>query len=354
MFNLKTIFLSLVVAAAIFLVSCQNDQNPIEPINNSNQNQFSKVTIPYGATIDSAWFYINVSTAQSEEVSLHRITNYWEEMFVTWDNFAAGFDSNIEGSFTPTASGWYTVDVTSLVNSWYDGTYPNLGILLKEASPDMFQYYTSKEEGNSPYLIVWWNVNGSSGYDSTGAFADSYIRSDSGLFNYGGAMELFTGWQDTVETQTLIHFEVEIVYTGCTRSKGYWKTHSIYGPAPYDSTWELLGEDSTFFLSNKSNYEVMWTPPSGGNAYYILAHQYIATALNFLVGTDPGEVQEEFDDATDLFEMYTPEYIKSLKGNNSIRQEFLTLSGILDDYNNGIIGPGKCQEYQGIVPTRSK
>ena len=76
--------------------------------------------------------------------------------------------------------------------------------------------------------------------------------------------------------------------------------------------------------------------------------------LGAVGGADPGEVQEEIDDATDLFEMYTPDYIKSLKGNNPIRQEFLMLSEILDDYNNGIIGPGKCQESQGIVPTRSK
>jgi hypothetical protein len=354
MFNFKSILSMLVVAATMFLVSCQNEQNPIEPVQFSHQTQLSKVTIPYGATIDSAWFFINVSTAQSEEVTLHRITNYWEEMFVTWDNFAGGFDTNIEGTFTPSATGWYFVDVTSLIDSWYAGTYSNYGMLLKETSPDMFQYFTSKEEGNSPYLIVWWNINGSSGYDSTGAFADSYIRSDSGLVNYGGAMDLVTGWQDTVETQTLIQFEIEIEYLGCTRSQGYWKTHSAYGPAPYDPTWEMLGEDSTFFLSNKSNYEVMWTPPSGGNAYYILAHQYIATTLNFLAGADPGEVQEEFDDATDLFEMHTPEYIGSLKGNNPIRQEFLMLSEILDDYNNGIIGPGKCQESSGLVPTRSK
>jgi hypothetical protein len=354
MFNPKSILSMLVVAATIFLVSCQNEQNPIEPIQFSNQTQLSKVTIPYGATIDSAWFFINVTTAQSEEVTLHRVTNYWEEMMVTWDNFAGGFDTNIEGTFTPTAAGWYVVDVTSLVNGWYDETYSNYGMLLKESSPDMFQYFTSKEEGNSPYLIVWWTVNGSSGYDSTGAFGDSYIRSDSGLVNYGGAMDLVTGWQDTVETQTLVQFEVEIVYTGCTRSQGYWKTHSTYGPAPYDPTWEMLGEDSTFFLSNKSNYGVMWTPPSGGNAYYILAHQYIATTLNFLAGADPGEVQDEFDDATDLFDMYTPEYIGSLKGNDPVRQEFLMLSEILDDYNNGIIGPGKCQETPGLVPAKVK
>ncbi len=353
MSNLKT-FILLSVAAAMFFIGCQNEQNPIGPMNNSNHAQLSKITIPYGATIDSAWFYINVSTAQGEEVTLHRITNYWEEMFVTWDNFITGFDTTTEGSFTPASPGWYSVDVTSLVDNWYDGTYPNRGILLKEASPDTFQYYTSKEEGNSPYLIIWWTVNGSSGYDSAGAFADSYIRSDSGLVNYGGANDLVTGWQDTVEAQTLIRFEVEIVYTGCTRSQGYWKTHSMYGPAPYDSTWELLGEDSTFFLSNKSNYEVMWTPPSGGNAYYILAHKYIATALNLLGGADPGEIQEAFEDATDLFETYTPAYIGSLRGNNPIRQEFLMLSGILDDYNSGVIGPGNCQESQGLASTKSR
>jgi hypothetical protein len=205
-----------------------------------------------------------------------------------------------------------------------------------------------------PYLKVWWSLNGTYGYDSTAAFSDTYIQSDSGDVNFGDAMELIAGRQDTVEAQTLVSFEIEMVYTGCTRSKGYWKTHSIYGPAPYDPIWEQLGEDSTFFLSNQSNYEVMWTPPSGGNAYYILAPQYIATKLNFLNGADPSEVQQTFDDATDLFEIYTPEYIGTLKGNDPIRQEFLELKDILDQYNNGIIGPGKCEESSAEYPYRIK
>ena len=39
-------------------------------------------------------------------------------------------------------------------------------------------------------------------------------------------------------------------YGGCTLTQGYWKTHSEYGPAPYDDTWALLpaGADSPFFL----------------------------------------------------------------------------------------------------------
>ncbi len=354
MFNKKTFYLSLVLAMTLFLVSCQHEDTPVNPDFNSSQTDLPKLSIPVGATIDSAMFYINVTEADSEEVTLHRVTDYWEEMTVTWNSFAGGFDPTVEGSFIPNSIGWYSVEVTGLVSNWLDETYPNYGLLLKETSPDTTQIYSSKEGSDSPFLMIWWSLNGSSGYDSTGAFADSYIQSDSGDVNFGDAMELVTGWQDTVETQTLIAFEIDVVYPGCTRGKGYWKTHSAYGPAPYDSTWALLGEDSTFFLSNQTNYEVMWTPPSGGNAYYILAHHYIGTWLNILSGADPSEIQEAFDDATDLFEMYTPEYVGGLQGNDPIRQEFLMLKDMLEMYNEGEIGPGSCGESAGMFPYKRK
>ena len=60
-------------------------------------------------------------------------------MFVTWNNFVSGFDTNIEGYLTPVTPGWHSVDITSLVNSWFDQTYPNRGMLLKESSPDTVQ-----------------------------------------------------------------------------------------------------------------------------------------------------------------------------------------------------------------------
>jgi len=207
----------------------------------------------------------------------------------------------------------------------------------------------------SPYLKIYWTLNGSSGYDSTDALADTYIRSDQGDSNFGNSNELITGWQDTVEVQTLVRFEIEqIIYSGCTRSFGYWKTHSAYGPAPYDTTWALIGEDSTFFLSNQSYYEVLWTPPRGGNAYYMLAHKYIATNLNFLNGADPSAVQNAFDEATTHFNTYTPEDIGSLKGNDTLRQQFIELKNILGQYNGGDIGPGSCDSSSTDVLIRSK
>jgi hypothetical protein len=130
---------------------------------------------------------------------------------------------------------------------------------------------------------------------------------------------------------------------GCSLTPGYWKTHSAYGPAPYDDTWAQIGEDTTFFLSGKTYYQALWTAPQG-NAYWILAHAYIAAQLNQLNGADFTAAQAAFDQATALFSnpANTPAYVSGLRG--SARQTWLDLATVLDNYNNGLIGPGHCTE----------
>lgn len=130
---------------------------------------------------------------------------------------------------------------------------------------------------------------------------------------------------------------------GCSLTPGYWKTHSIFGPAPYDETWAGLGENTLFFFSGKSYYEALWTAPQG-NAYYILAHAYIAARLNQMNGADFSAAQAAFDAATALFSnsANTPAYVATLKG--SAKNTWTNLATILDNYNNGLIGPGHCSE----------
>jgi hypothetical protein len=132
---------------------------------------------------------------------------------------------------------------------------------------------------------------------------------------------------------------------GCSLTPGYWKTHSEFGPAPYDDTWAQLpnGASTPFFSSGKSFYEALWTSPRG-NAYWILAHAYIAAQLNFLNGADPSAAQAAFNSATALFNTFTPAQIGALKGSSTLRQQFIALAGILDNYNNGLTGPGHCSE----------
>ncbi|MEW6651386.1 MAG: hypothetical protein AB1453_14525, partial [Chloroflexota bacterium] len=126
---------------------------------------------------------------------------------------------------------------------------------------------------------------------------------------------------------------------GCTLTPGYWKTHSKYGPAPYDATWALLGEDAAFFLSGQTNYQVLWTPPAGGNAYYILARAYLAAKLNFLNGAaSTPAVDAAIASAETFFSTFTPTSTLS----RSVRNAALANATLLDNYNNGLVGPGHC------------
>ena len=147
--------------------------------------------------------------------------------------------------------------------------------------------------------------------------------------------------------------DVDQIYDGCTLTQGYWKTHSdckANGPKR-DETWNLIddgidnGKDdefSMFFLSEKDYCDVFDTQPSNKNGkYYILAHQYIAAELNMLAGANPTAAQAAFDEATILLENYTPDQVK---GNAGLEADCVRLGDILDDFNNGRIGPGHCDD----------
>jgi len=128
-------------------------------------------------------------------------------------------------------------------------------------------------------------------------------------------------------------------------TQGYWKTHSINGPAPYDDAWG--GHENDYFASYPSytKYQILWNPPKNGNAWYLLAHQDIAAWLNTLNGASmPAEVATALSRAYDYLQTYDPGYIGGLKGSNELRKDFIRLAGILEQYNSGQIGPGHCSE----------
>jgi len=127
---------------------------------------------------------------------------------------------------------------------------------------------------------------------------------------------------------------------GCTLGFGYWKTHSTHGPASHDDNWNQIDEDAPFFKSGQSYYEVLWTTPSSGNAYYILAHQYIAAELNLLgsaASTTP--VDEAIAFAETFFGTKTPTSTLSA----SQRNDAIQYASTLNDYNSGVTGPGQCE-----------
>jgi hypothetical protein len=217
---------------------------------------------------------------------------------------------------------------TSLVDECVavsDTDMGSLGTVCVDTAPRTFTY--SLEYGNGGF-VPW----GQCGYNEHANTA-SFVTNDTGTT---GSADWLVSGSLACEPQG-----------GCTLTQGYWKTHSSYGPARYDDAWALLsgGANTSFFLSGQSYYQVMWTPPAG-NAYYILAHQYIGARLNILNGADPTAVQAAMSSAETLFGTYTPAQIAALKGKYAapIRAQFISLSEILDAYNSGYIGPGHCSE----------
>ena len=105
------------------------------------------------------------------------------------------------------------------------------------------------------------------------------------------------------------------------------------------------GADETFFQSGQTYYQVLWTAPKGGNAYYILAHAYIAAKLNILNGAT-STVGAAITSAQGFFGTYTP----STQLSKAVRNQAIANATVLDNYNNGLTGPGHCSEEQLSEP----
>ena len=113
---------------------------------------------------------------------------------------------------------------------------------------------------------------------------------------------------------------------GCTRTQGYWKSKpGVIWPAP-------LSRTAIFFSSGQTWQQIFETPPQGGNAYLILAHQYIAARLNRAAGASaPGSLQTIINQSTTWFAGGTT--LDSCSGSACSTQK--NWAGMLDTYNNG-------------------
>ena len=117
--------------------------------------------------------------------------------------------------------------------------------------------------------------------------------------------------------------------SGCTFTQGYYKNKGS-GLLP----------SGTFFLSGQTWQAVLDTPPAKGNAYYVLAHQYIAAVLNAKVASVPTSVSAAITGASAYFAKATP---SDWSGGGAYSKEQLRAwADLLDAYNSGKVGRGHC------------
>ncbi len=123
----------------------------------------------------------------------------------------------------------------------------------------------------------------------------------------------------------------ELLARTCTLSKGFWKNHPSLWPTSIDP-------NANFFSTGQSWLVVLWTPPRGENSYYVLAHQYIATALNQARGIGlPEAVQKAFSEAHQWLATHTPHPPRT-------DTRALELAATLERFNDGQIGPPACPD----------
>lgn len=122
---------------------------------------------------------------------------------------------------------------------------------------------------------------------------------------------------------------------GCVRTQGYWGNKpDVEWPKGHD-------RDAQFFQSGLSWQEVL-DRPVRGDAYFILAHQYIAAVLNLASGASaPNSVRSVILAAGAWFAGATPG--TCLRGACQLQRSW---AAILDEYNNGDHpgGPAHCPD----------
>ena len=125
--------------------------------------QFDTGTIPAGAKILAATLSLEhqSGSGSAQPVSVHRITNSWQENSVTWNWRQTGWNWDTGGAdfdtkaVTTTTVGplnqRYEWDIKPLVQDWVDGNYANYGVVLVAATAGMEgeRFYTSDHVDSS-------------------------------------------------------------------------------------------------------------------------------------------------------------------------------------------------------------
>ena len=197
------------------------DKSTYEDVVNRSLIKFSLPQIGTGSQIIEAKLTLNGYPAIGEKndsdiVTIHQITQNWDETTANWENMNSNYNTRIEGALNSVRSYYFPYneepitlryceeDITDLVKKWYSNT-PNYGIMLKanteeyrtDIIPEFFSKNNELAEGSfnpKPILkIVYRNQNGLENYldykIQSFSIGKTYLNSYNGnltaLFNIG-------------------------------------------------------------------------------------------------------------------------------------------------------------------------
>lgn len=207
--------LSAVLLVMIMVFGCSNNESPVSS-NTTGFNVSAAVkAIPADAVIDSATMYIHVTETGVHTVTVHNITAAWDESIVNWDSFADAYDPDTVGLIEFADTGWYALDVTEEVESWFDGSVENFGFYLLYGGEDTAMTLINSSEDNDfiPYLEICYTVHEGDVCENMDVIGDADIFSADIEANYGDNVALMVGGLPDADStyNTLIMFAFDKV-----------------------------------------------------------------------------------------------------------------------------------------------
>jgi hypothetical protein len=174
-------------------------------------------------------------------------------------------------------------------------------------------------------------------------FQETGVDGDTGELNYG-ARYYFTafGLDELGNKASNLSVTVNSSTTNsvnCTYTIGYWKNHAELWPVTNLTLGTVNYTAAQLLAILNQSVE--------GNGLVSLAHQLIGAKLNIANGADPSAAQATINAADALIGGLV---IPPVGGGYLAPNTTSSLTQTLDDYNNGLIGPGHC----GNVPVRTE
>lgn len=360
MFSIARI-LTPMLLVVLLVVGCSqidNDNQILDP--NQVSPTSNALVIPDGATVVSASLNVFVGLASAQQLNIHAITSDWDEATVTFNNFGAAYAAAVEGTFAADVVDWKSIDITTLALGWTDGSVANYGVLLDQFDMEYPRTFIGSRESvtYTPFLEVCYMYGGELVCVTTDAIADAYIFELLPDLNYGFWDWLVTGRynEGDGEKQALIRFEIESEPPefGCSLTIGFWKTHAGFGPQD-DMVTALLpiwlgdpGGDKSLFVDNAGmavdllSQDVYGVPSNGITKLYA---QFLGVKLNVANGASETDVASFITKADAFLADNDWTDWDDLKVN--MINKVSTWHDKFDDYNNGLIGPGHCDDFVG-------
>ncbi len=153
-----------------------------------------------------------------------------------------------------------------------------------------------------------------------------YIFANAGDKSWGGD----TPWGNALYFKYSIN--VETCADACTNGMGWWKNNFEAWPG----TGRILGD---VYYTNAQLLSILNSPVKG-NGLMSLSHHLIATKLNIANGSNPTDVAAAVQAADAMIgdlNVFTGNIKPNLVSN---------IKDALENYNNGVTGPGNCEEME--------